>query len=119
MKSQKKRKDKKDNKKDNDKENNAKIIRSKLKKGFDIDTIILYPLATEKAINMITYQNKIVFIVDKRATKDMIRSALLKLFKFKPKKINVMIDTKNRKKVYVTMPDDKKALDIATELGIL
>lgn len=96
-----------------------KTKQSRIKKRIDIDSTILYPLATEKAINIITNQNKLIFIVDRRITKDMIRIGFEKIFGFKPKKINVMIDTKGRKKVYISMPDDKNALDLATDLGIL
>ena len=35
--------------------------------------VLLYPITTEKAVGMIERENKIIFIVEKGATKDQIK----------------------------------------------
>jgi len=38
--------------------------------------VIQYPLMTERSVNMIEYENKLVFMVDRKATKHMIANAV-------------------------------------------
>jgi large subunit ribosomal protein L23 len=62
--------------------------------------IIKYPLITEK-ISLIqeTNENKVGFIVDKKATKPDIKTAVEKIFNVKVKKVNV-VNIKSKKKRY-------------------
>ena len=82
-------------------------------------TIIKYPLSTEKSIRQMEAENKLVFVVDKKATKQMIKEDIEKLYDVKVKKINTCIDTKNRKKAYVTFTEETLAIDLATQLGLM
>ncbi|HHI04076.1 MAG TPA: 50S ribosomal protein L23 [Candidatus Woesearchaeota archaeon] len=82
-------------------------------------TIIKYPLSTEKTIRQMEAENKLVFIVDKKATKQMIKEHIEKLYNVKVKKVNTCIDTKNRKKAYITFTGDTPAIDLATQLGLM
>lgn len=81
--------------------------------------IIKYPLSTEKSIRLMEAENKLIFIVDKNATKSQIKKDLEKLYDVKIIRINTAIDSKNKKKAYVTFAQDTPAIDFATQLGLM
>lgn len=81
--------------------------------------IIKYPLATEKAIRIMDIENKLIFIVDKKAAKPEIKQAIEKTFKVKVKKVNTAVLPSGKKKAYVTLADETPARDVATQLGLL
>ncbi len=80
--------------------------------------ILFYPLTTEKAIKMIEIENKIVFVVDMKATKAEIAKALTENFKAKVKSVNVQIRN-NKKIAFIKLKPESPAIDIATKLGII
>jgi large subunit ribosomal protein L23 len=86
---------------------------------FDPFDVIKYPLLTEKAVSLIETQNKIVFIVDRRANKKQIAKAVEKLFEVKVEDVKTLIDRKGRKKAYVKLAPEYKATDLATRLGMI
>ncbi len=79
--------------------------------------IILYPLQTEKGVRLREAEGKLIFIVDPKANKKMIKRSIEQLFSVKVKNINVMINLKGEKKAYVHFEDIVKANDLATQLG--
>ena len=81
--------------------------------------IMKYPLATEKAVRIIEAENKLVFIVDKDATKQAIKEATEKMFKVKVKKVNTTILPSGKKKAYILLAPETPARDVATQLGML
>ncbi|NOZ81655.1 MAG: 50S ribosomal protein L23 [Candidatus Micrarchaeota archaeon] len=81
--------------------------------------LIKYPLMTEKAISMVETQNKLVFIVDRRAKKPEIKREVEKLFGVKVLEVRTLIDRKGRKKAYVKLHPDSKASEVATKLGMI
>ena len=82
-------------------------------------SIIINPLATEKAVRIMESENKLVFIVDRKANKLEIKEAIETLFNVKVDNVNSLILKNGRKKVYATLNKDYKALDIATKLGLM
>ena len=86
---------------------------------FDPFKVLKYPLLTEKGVSVIEKENKIVFIVDRRANKKQIKKAFERLFEVKVEKVNTVIDRKGRKKAYIKLAKEYKASDIATRLGIV
>ncbi len=80
---------------------------------------IEYPLITEKSVGLIEKENKLVFVVDKSATKHDIKKAVEELYGVKVASVNTMISMKGRKKAYVKLKPEFKASDIATKLKIL
>ena len=80
---------------------------------------VQYPLITEKAVGLIEKENKLVFVVDKTATKQGIKKAVEELYSVKVASVNTMISMKGRKKAYVKLKPEYKASDIATKLKIL
>lgn len=91
------------------KQETFKLVSSKLK----------FVYMTEKAIRDIELQNKLVFIVDRSATKAEIKKEVEEGYKEKVSKIRTMIDQKGRKKAMVKFQKDNVAGDIAVKLGII
>lgn len=82
-------------------------------------TIIKHPLATEKAIRLMEAENKLIFVVSKRATKPDVKKAVEELFKAKVTNVNLFNSIKGDKRAYVTFAADTPAIDIATTLGLM
>lgn len=81
--------------------------------------IIKAPISSEKAIRLMEAENKLVFLVDKKATKADVKKALEEMFKVKVKNVNTMIGPDAKKKAYVTFADDTPAIDLATKLELM
>jgi len=81
--------------------------------------IVKYPLSTEKSIRLMEAENKLVFVVDKRAKKKEVKEAIEKAFKVKVDKVNTFVDVKGRKKAYIKFSKETPAIDIATQLGLM
>ncbi len=74
---------------------------------------------SEKAVQLIERENKIVFIVDKKATKPEIKAEVEELYGVKVDKVTTMIDRKGRKKVYVKLSKETPATELATKLKMI
>ena len=81
--------------------------------------ILKYPHMTEKSVGLIEKENKIVFIVDKKADKEKIKKAFEQAFEVKVAKINTEITMKGEKKAYIKLKPENKAIDVAVKLGIV
>lgn len=82
-------------------------------------TIIKYPLSTEKSIRLMEAENKLIFVVDKKATKQDIKAAIESVFKVKVAKVNTFISPNGEKKAYIKFSPETPAIDIATQLGLM
>ncbi len=82
-------------------------------------SIILHPLMSEKAVQMIERENKIIFIVDKRATKPEIKREIERLYGVKVERVTTAIDPKGRKKAYVKLSKETPATELATKLNMI
>ena len=80
--------------------------------------VIKYPFITEAIFDMVEDQNKIVFIVDRRARKNEIKKAVEKLYEVKVIKVNTLITPQGTKKAFVKLHPDESALDLASQFGI-
>jgi large subunit ribosomal protein L23 len=80
--------------------------------------IIKYPVATEKCFKLMETENKVVFIVNRKAKKPDIKKAVEEMFNVKVEKINTLIGIEG-KKAYVKLKKDFNALDLATKLGLM
>ena len=85
----------------------------------DVHITIKYPLATEKSIRLMESENKLVFVVNKKATKPDIKKAVEELFKAKVIAVNTLNSVTGEKRAYVTLSKETPAIDIATTLGIM
>lgn len=81
--------------------------------------VLMYPQLAEKSMNMVEIENKLVFIVNPRATKAEIKEAVEKNFDVKVIKISTMSTTKGQKKAFIKLHADNSAADIASRLGML
>lgn len=81
--------------------------------------IILHPIATEKAIRTIESENKIVFVVYKRASKSEIRRAVESLYDVKVESINTLVAPDGRKKAFVKLAKGSSAAELSMRLKIL
>ena len=81
--------------------------------------VILYPLMTEATSRMIETENKLVFIVNLKATKTDVGRAVEELYEVAVKKVNVLITPRGKKKAFVKLHPDYKASDVAIRLGVL
>lgn len=83
----------------------------------DLD-VIKGALSTEKCVRLIDSQNTLVFVVDKKSSKDDVKRAVKELFSVEPLRVNTMIQG-GRKKAFVVFKKDVLAKDIATSMGVL
>ena len=81
--------------------------------------VILYPLMTESASLMVEKENKLVFIVNLKATKADVKRAVEQLYEVKVEKVNIMITPDGRKKAFVKLNPEYRASDVAIKLGVL
>ena len=86
-----------------------------MKEAYDI---IKNPLMTEKAVRLMETENKLIFIVDKKAKRQEIKKAVEEIFKVKVLKVNTLIQ-KGKKKAYTKLSPDTPAIDVATQLGLM
>lgn len=81
--------------------------------------ILRYPLITEKTVGLVERENKIVFIVNRKSTKQQIKEAFEKVFEVKVDKVNTVITMKGEKKAIIKLKPEYKAADVAVKLGII
>ncbi|MGQ4894682.1 MAG: 50S ribosomal protein L23 [Candidatus Njordarchaeia archaeon] len=81
--------------------------------------IIIRAEVTEKAINQIQQENKLTFIVTRKARKGQIKKSVEELFDVVVEKINTLIGPRGEKRAIVKLSKDFSALEIATNLGLL
>jgi len=81
--------------------------------------ILRYPHLAEKSMNMVEIENKLVFIVDRRAKKDDIIEAVERGFNVVVDSVNTEITRKNQKKAYIKLAPQYSASDIASRLGMI
>ncbi|MBI2135081.1 50S ribosomal protein L23 [Candidatus Woesearchaeota archaeon] len=84
----------------------------------DPHKIIKYPLSTEKSIRLMESQNKLVFVVEIDADKDMIKKAVEEMFKVGVDNVKTFV-RKGEKRAYVRFSEKNPAIDIATQLGLM
>jgi len=80
---------------------------------------IKYPLSTEKSVRLMESDNKLSFIVDRKATKQNIKKEFEKMFNVKVVRVNTLITPLGLKKAYIKLSKETPAIDIATRLGLM
>ena len=64
-------------------------------------------------------ENKLIFVVDRKATKQDIKKALEKVYKVKIDKVTTFISSRGEKRAYIKLNAETPAIDLATELGLM
>ena len=86
---------------------------------WDKYAIVKHPLTSESVIKTIEDHNTLVFIVDKRASKPVIKKACSELYGIKVKKVNTLNTPDGFKKAYVKIAAGQDALEIASKIGMM
>ncbi|MEM4699489.1 MAG: 50S ribosomal protein L23 [Candidatus Nezhaarchaeales archaeon] len=85
----------------------------------DLNAVIVRPVVSEAALARIEKNNELTFIVDRRASKPLIKRAFEALYDVKVERVNTCITPKGEKKAYVKLSPEHKASDLASRLGLL
>lgn len=81
--------------------------------------VILYPVMTEVASRMLEAENKLVFVVGLKASRNDVRRAVEELYEVRVQRVTTAITHKGVKKAFVKLTPEFKAADVAVKLGIL
>jgi large subunit ribosomal protein L23 len=81
--------------------------------------VLKYPLATEKAVGIVDRNNVITYIVDMRASKDVIKEEFEKTFSVKVKSINTVNMPNNAKKAFIKLAKGFNASVVAVKLKLV
>jgi large subunit ribosomal protein L23 len=81
--------------------------------------VIHYPLMTESASLMVEKENKLVFIVNLKASKSDVKKAVEELYEVEVERVNILVTPQGEKKAFVKLHPNYKAIDVAIKLGIL
>ena len=81
--------------------------------------IIKYPLSTEKSIRLMESENKLIFVVNNKATKKDIKKAIEEMFKVEVDNVNTLVNAEGEKRAYVKFSAKNPAIDIATQMGLM
>jgi len=81
--------------------------------------ILRYPLLSEKSMNRVDANNELVFVVTMEANKKVIQEAVEKTYQVKVLRVNTQIDRKGKKRAFVKLAPEFKAVDIMTKMGVL
>ncbi|MGC8586259.1 MAG: 50S ribosomal protein L23 [Candidatus Micrarchaeia archaeon] len=81
--------------------------------------VLMYPLATEKAIKKVEIENVITYIVSQDATKSNIKSEFEKMFGVKVQAVRTANMPTNKKKAFIKLAKGFKASDVAVKLKLV
>jgi large subunit ribosomal protein L23 len=80
---------------------------------------IKYPLLSEKSVSLIEKENKIIFVVEKNATKAEIKKRVEELYNIKVADVKTSINMKGEKRAFVKLIGENAASNLATKLNII
>lgn len=83
------------------------------------DPVLLYPKVTEKTSRLIESENKLVFVVSDKSTRDQIKRAFEKKYGLKVKRVNTSRTFDGKKLAYIRLEERGKASELALKLKIL
>ena len=84
----------------------------------DAQKLVIRPYITERTFDQIARENKVCFMVDDRATKSQIASAIEALYDVKVREVNTLRSI-GGKKAFVRLVPESSASDLATKLGLV
>jgi len=83
------------------------------------ESVLLYPLVTEKTVKMIERENKLVFVIAPNASSDEVAREFEKTFEVKVQRINVLRRPDGVKVAFIKLAEGYSASDISVKLRIL
>ncbi|HID05322.1 MAG TPA: 50S ribosomal protein L23 [Candidatus Caldiarchaeum subterraneum] len=75
-------------------------------------------VVTQDTVQLVENENKLVFIVDVRASKPEIKRAVEELYEVEVEKVNTLITPQGEKKAFVRLKPEYSASELAVKLGI-
>lgn len=84
----------------------------------DAQKIVIRPYVTERTFDQIARENKICFMVENKASKTQIASAIEALYEVKVSTVNTLRGL-GGKKAFVRLDPENSATDLATKLGLV
>jgi large subunit ribosomal protein L23 len=83
-----------------------------------MSAVIKHPHVTEKSMDKMDFENKLLFVVDLDANKPEIREAVQDRYDVTVEDVNTMVTTDGTKKATVALSDDDDAQEIASRIGV-
>jgi len=80
---------------------------------------LLYPILTERSFDLMERYNKLVFVVDKKATKSDVKKEVEEKYNVKVKKVNITNEFGKAKKAFITLAPDFDAGKIISDMGLM
>jgi large subunit ribosomal protein L23 len=80
--------------------------------------VIEHPLVTEKAMNLMDFQNKLQFVVALDATKPEIAEAIEEQFDVTIEDVTTMVTAQGTKKATVRLSEGDDAQEVASRIGV-
>ncbi len=80
--------------------------------------VIDYPIVTEKAMDLMDFENKLQFVVRDTATKPEIASAVEDRFDVAVAKVNTQLTMDGTKKATVKLSAEDDAGEVASRIGV-
>ncbi|MFW6152971.1 MAG: 50S ribosomal protein L23 [Halobacteriota archaeon] len=80
--------------------------------------LLEHPLVTEKAMNLMDFENKLQFIVRDTATKPEIKDAVERRFDVDVESVNTQMTMEGTKKATITLSPDDDAGEVASRIGV-
>jgi len=80
--------------------------------------VIEHPLVTEKAMNQMDFENKLLFVVDLDAEKPEIAEAVEAQFDVTVADVNTMVTMDGEKKATVRLSEGDDAQEVASRIGV-
>jgi large subunit ribosomal protein L23 len=80
--------------------------------------VIVRMMITERASEIVEKENRLTFIVNRKATKGQIREAIETLYEVRVLKVNTLITPAGEKKAMVKLSPEYNAADLAVKLGL-
>lgn len=100
-------------------QNATKVGSTKPVAPFDPYTVLKHPLATEKCIRQIEFENKLSFVVNPASTKFDVKRAVEQLFKVRVMKVTIQNSIRGEKKAIVRLTPQHLASDVSADLGLI
>ncbi len=97
----------------------AQVGKAGAEEAFDPYGVIKSALSTEKVIRQIEFDNKLAFVIDRKASKNDVKMAVEKLFAVKVVKVNLHHSQDGQKRAYVKLSPAHLASDVSADLGMI
>ena len=79
----------------------------------------MYPILTERSFDLMEKENKLIFAVDKKATKEDIKEDVSKTFNVEVEKVNITNDFARGKKAFIKLKPGFDSGAIVGDMGLM